>query len=196
MAVYLKFFYFIKILSARANVLKMNPHFLYQFFVPFKNLQYFLDYDAIITKIVQFKSTCERKWVQLVNSILMLKTIHFLVLGNLHLGSLQRALQFDGAILLMPKPMINNFAALATLSVIYHNYILFERPNIHLHQFLYSIIFSKQQPSFFKHFTASINKKKENTIAHLIVRRNFLYLANLFQSLILITSNTLPFLNI
>ena len=118
--------------------------------------------------------------VKLLIVLCFAQAAHFLYLG-FEMTDFERAIHFDGCYLaLVPKYTLNKIAFGASLMVGYFIYVLFLRPNYSLNVALRDVLICESD----QWFDDSSRSKEVNVCK--VVKRRFLIVLNMFQSLILL----------
>ncbi len=107
--------------------------------IPFKNINYFVDYCKIIDQIVIYKNLSKINIVQFVNFLLCCHIGNLIYTAIAPLNDLQRLIFYDASSLLLNFPTINLFVSANAAAACYLNYSLFLNIDYKLLQFFQSI---------------------------------------------------------
>lgn len=146
----------------------------YFWFHRFKTLNYFFTYVTAL-KSIQINHNKKKKFIlNVINFILLLKSLQFLYLAYYAVQPLDHVFHFDALWVVVARNKINLLAFRCALMTAYHNHELFYKMNVKLLDLLSRVLVLKENHFF-------ICSKDNNLKICLVVKKTFLFIVNLFQ---------------
>lgn len=161
----------------------MKQNIIFLIIFPIKNLNYFHRYHQFAEQTLVHGNKRKIWIIRLLILLNVMKALHFLFLAFYPLTAVQRIVHFEALYILLPKPAFNLIGVInQLLNICYFNYILFLNGNFRLNNLLLNILF-KKDCSFFE----SPKCVKRGKYIPDLLRKYFLVLLNVFQSLVLVS---------